>query len=108
MAIKITLDSFLAVIKRSGLLVEEQLNDALEKFRAANGSTIDGKPFAEYLVRNKQLTVWQAEKVLQGKHKGFFEGLARQTCERRQLSRAISSRGSSGRSPRSSEYRTGL
>ncbi len=74
MAIKITLDSFLAVMKRSTLLSEEQLNSSLEKFRAAKGATSDAKPFAEYLVRQKLLTVWQAEKVLQGKHKGFFLG----------------------------------
>ncbi len=74
MAIKITLDSFLAVMKRSGLLSEEQLTASLEKFRAASGVVTDAKPFAEYLVRQKALTVWQAEKVLQGKHKGFFLG----------------------------------
>ena len=74
MAIKITLDSFLAVMKRSTLLSEELLNSSLEKFRAAKGATTDAKPFAEYLVRQKILTVWQAEKILQGKHKGFFLG----------------------------------
>ncbi len=74
MAIKITLDSFLAVIKRSNLLSEEQLNSALEKFRASTEANTDAKTFAEYLVRQKILTVWQAEKVLQGKHKGFFLG----------------------------------
>lgn len=74
MAIKITLDSFLAVIKRSNLLSEEQLNSALEKFRASPEAHSDAKQFAEFLVRQKQLTVWQAEKVLQGKHKGFFLG----------------------------------
>lgn len=75
MAIKITLDSFLAVLKRSNLLNEEQVTTALEKFRTAVPDTAaDAKPFAEFLVRNKILTVWQAEKVLQGKHKGFFLG----------------------------------
>ena len=74
MAIKITLDSFLAVIKRSNLLSEEQLNSALEKFRASPEANTDAKTFAEFLVRQKILTVWQAEKVLQGKHKGFFLG----------------------------------
>ena len=57
MAIKITLDSFLAVVKRSGLLSEEQLTAALDKFRAADGVVTDAKPFAEFLVRQKQLTV---------------------------------------------------
>lgn len=75
MAIKITLDSFLAVLKRSNLLTEGQVASALEKFRAANPATsVEAKPFAEFLVRHKVLTVWQAEKVLQGKHKGFFLG----------------------------------
>ena len=74
MAIKITLDSFLAVIKRSNLLSEVQLNSALEKFRASPEANTDAKLFAEFLVRQKILTVWQAEKVLQGKHKGFFLG----------------------------------
>ena len=75
MAIKITLDSFLAVLIRSNLLLEEQVTSALEKFRAAQPNAgVDAKPFAEFLVRNKVLTVWQAEKVLQGKHKGFFLG----------------------------------
>ena len=75
MAIKITLDSFLAVLKRSNLLTEGQVTTALEKFRAANpAASVEAKPFAEFLVRNKVLTVWQAEKVLQGKHKGFFLG----------------------------------
>lgn len=74
MAIKITLDSFLAVIKRSNLLTEEQLNTALENFRTEKGLRTDAKPFAEHLVRNKLLTIWQAEKSLQGKHKGFFLG----------------------------------
>ena len=74
MAIKITLDSFLAVIKRSNLLSEEQLNSATEKFRTAHGALTDAKAFAEFLVRQKILTVWQAEKVLQGKHMGSFWG----------------------------------
>jgi serine/threonine-protein kinase len=75
MAIKITLDSFLAVLKRSNLLNEGQVATALEKFRTTNPAAgVDAKPFAEFLVRNKVLTVWQAEKVLQGKHKGFFLG----------------------------------
>ncbi len=74
MAFKITLDSFLAVIKRSALLSEEQVDSALETFRTSEGAVEEAKPFASYLVKNKLLTVWQAEKVLQGKHKGFVLG----------------------------------
>ncbi|MFO1005894.1 MAG: protein kinase [Planctomycetaceae bacterium] len=64
----------MAVIKRSGLLSEEQVDSALEKFRTSEEAVDDAKAFATFLVKNKQLTVWQAEKVLQGKHKGFVLG----------------------------------
>lgn len=74
MTIKISLDSFLAVIKRSALLTEEQVDSELERFRASEEAIDDAKAFATYLVKNKRLTVWQAEKVLQGKHKGFVLG----------------------------------
>jgi serine/threonine protein kinase len=74
MTIKISLDSFLAVIKRSALLTEEQVDSALERFRASEEAVDDAKAFATFLVKNKLLTVWQAEKVLQGKHKGFVLG----------------------------------
>ena len=74
MTIKISLDTFLAVIKRSALLSEEQVDSALERFRASEEAVDDAKAFATFLVKNKQLTVWQAEKVLQGKHKGFVLG----------------------------------
>jgi serine/threonine protein kinase len=74
MAIKISLDTFLAVMKRSALLSEEQVDSALERFRASEEAVDDAKAFATFLVKNKQLTVWQAEKVLQGKHKGFVLG----------------------------------
>ncbi len=71
---KITLESFLAVIKRSGLIPVDQLKHQLAAFRASSSQPNDSARFAEYLIRQSLLTTWQAEKLLQGKHKGFFLG----------------------------------
>jgi len=74
MAIKITLESFLAVLRRSNLVEAEQIKRLTDEFRAAHGEPSDAKPFADFLVQQKQITSWQAEKLLLGKHKGFFLG----------------------------------
>lgn len=74
MAVKIALDSFLAVTKRSNLVNRDQLAALVESFESEGGETGNTKGFAEYLIRKKVLTPWQAEKLLQGKHKGFFLG----------------------------------
>ena len=74
MAVKIALDSFLAVIRRSNLVNRDQLAAMVESFEAEGGETGNTKAFAEHLIRKKVLTPWQAEKLLQGKHKGFFLG----------------------------------
>ena len=79
---KITLDSFLTVLKQSGLVTPDDLAKLLSDYRAAevgdstqeSPATISAKGFATYLVRSKTLTTWQAEKLLMGKHKGFTLG----------------------------------
>jgi serine/threonine-protein kinase len=74
MPVKIALDSFLAVAKRSNLVTKDQLTSLIEAFQREGNDTGSSKRFAEFLVRQKALTGWQAEKLLQGKHKGFFLG----------------------------------
>lgn len=74
MAIRITLESFLAVLQRSGLIAKDSVDASLRSFKESGGSTKEARPFAEYLLAQKDLTRWQAEKLLQGKHKGFFLG----------------------------------
>lgn len=74
MAVKIALDSFLAVTRRSNLVNRDQLAAMVASFEAEGGETGNTKAFAEHLIRKKVLTPWQAEKLLQGKHKGFFLG----------------------------------
>jgi serine/threonine protein kinase len=41
---------------------------------SAEAPKTDGQRFIEYLLRVGLLTEWQAEKLLQGRHKGFFLG----------------------------------
>ncbi len=74
MAIHITLESFLAVLQRSGLIPKDSLEASLKRFKDEGGTTKEARQFAEYLLAQKVLTRWQAEKLLQGKHKGFFLG----------------------------------
>ena len=74
MASKISLDSFLAVVKRSNLVSSDQLKTLRESYLETGGEPDNARKFAEYLVKQNVLTVWQAEKLLQGKHKGFFLG----------------------------------
>ena len=74
MAIKITLESFLAVLRRSNLIEAEQIKRLADEFRGLHGEPPDAKPFADVLIQQKLITPWQAEKLLLGKHKGFFLG----------------------------------
>lgn len=74
MAIKITLESFLAVLRRSGLIEADLIQRLVDEFRAAHGEPPDAKPFADLLVERKLISPWQADKLLVGKHKGFFLG----------------------------------
>lgn len=71
---KISLESFLAVVKRSGLIPADRLQAELEAFQSRSGSAGDAQAFAEHLTERNLVTPWQTEKLLQGKHKGFFLG----------------------------------
>lgn len=83
---KITLDSFRQVIKQSGLVDDDVFERETAEFerllaeKAAN--PVDGQPvpkadaktFALFLIEKKVLSLWQAENLLKGKHKGFRLG----------------------------------
>jgi len=71
---RITLDSFVSVIERSELLDGPTLKTALAEFGAQPPGSAHAKALAEFLCRKEMLTVWQAEKLLQGKHRGFSLG----------------------------------
>lgn len=66
-------DSFVVVLKRSGLLSPERLQQVVAEFSASHPNA-EGQQFAADLVRTGDLTDWQVDKLLKGRHKGFFLG----------------------------------
>jgi serine/threonine-protein kinase len=74
MAIKLTGESFLQFVRQSGLLDAEPLNRILQEFRQYGVRFDDSRALADEFVNRGALTRWQADKILQGKHKGFFLG----------------------------------
>jgi eukaryotic-like serine/threonine-protein kinase len=73
---KFTADSFLDCVRRSKLLSRSQLEEAVAELRARGQGSLpdDPGPVAEHFVVRNLLTRWQADHLLQGKHKGFFLG----------------------------------
>ncbi len=67
-------ETFLAVVAKSTLVDAERLKRAVDDFRTASGNTSDATLLAEHLVAKSLITRWQSEKLLQGKHKGYFLG----------------------------------
>ncbi|HVJ87074.1 MAG TPA: serine/threonine-protein kinase [Caulifigura sp.] len=70
----VAIDLFLETLRRSRLLPEETVAAEVARFHAAKGGRKDAKAFAETLCRRRLLTVWQAQNLLAGKHKGYFVG----------------------------------
>jgi serine/threonine protein kinase len=68
-----TIADFLQLARQAGVMEESQLQPYLPKLRA-EGLAAEPAPFADELVANGQLTYFQAEQLLQGKHRGFFIG----------------------------------
>lgn len=74
MATKLTADSFLSVVKKSGLIEAEQWHRLLRELKRDGVDLQNANAIADALVARSALTRWQADKLLQGKHKGFFLG----------------------------------
>jgi len=74
MALQLTPESFLAVVKQSGLVDNERLQKLLNEFRLRGIKLEIARTIADELVASNAVTRWQAEKLLQGKHRGFFLG----------------------------------
>jgi WD40 repeat protein/serine/threonine protein kinase len=66
-----TIEEFLELGQKSGLLDEEGIGPYLEQKRAAASLPNAPKPFAKLLVRDGLLTSFQAEQLLLGKWRGF-------------------------------------
>ena len=74
MALKLTIESFLQVVRQSGLIDKDQLDKLLQGY-ADRGLDVKKSPIiADALVADEIVTRWQVEKLLSGKHKGFFLG----------------------------------
>ncbi|MBN1394936.1 MAG: serine/threonine protein kinase [Pirellulales bacterium] len=73
---RLHVDAFLDFVRRSGLIEKDRLIALLRELkRASDGHSITDTDFvAERLVAAGLLTRWQVEKLLEGRHKGFFLG----------------------------------
>ncbi|MEO8495305.1 MAG: protein kinase [Planctomycetota bacterium] len=74
MTTALSVDSFVELIERSGLLSGDQVQQVLRQLEA-DGTQVDTpEALADALVRRELLTSWQAGFLLKGKHSGFFLG----------------------------------
>jgi serine/threonine-protein kinase len=71
-----TLEVYLDLLRRSGLVEKGQLDAVLVDLRNEAGSqaAFDADCIANRLVGYGLITRWQAEKLMEGRHKGFFLG----------------------------------
>ncbi len=65
---------FLERAERSGLVAAEKLSQLLDELGSRGVDVDNPQAVADALVDNETLTRWQADNLLQGKHKGFFLG----------------------------------
>lgn len=74
MSTKPTGESFLSLVKQSGLVDQDQLKKLWKEFKEQGLAVEDSKVVADEFVSRNVLTRWQVDKLLLGKHKGFFLG----------------------------------
>src|SRR5215813_3240930 len=69
-----SIDEFLDVVRKSGVVDEKRLQSQLDKLRAAGQLPTEPTKLAGLLVRDGVLTHFQAEQFLQGKWRRFTIG----------------------------------
>ena len=69
-------NEFVELVRKSGLVEEDQLARCVAKLEKANGGELpkDNEAISNALIEEDLITQWQAEKLLAGKHKGFMLG----------------------------------
>ncbi len=67
-------NAFLDRLERSGLVTKDKAPQVRDGLKERGVDLDDPKAIAKALVESETLTQWQSEKLLQGKHKGFFLG----------------------------------
>jgi serine/threonine-protein kinase len=70
----VALDVYVATVRRSKLVDDDKLNDILREVEKDLGGKQQSADLARRLEDKKLVTAWQNEKLLAGKHKGFFLG----------------------------------
>ncbi|MFH1269023.1 MAG: serine/threonine-protein kinase, partial [Planctomycetota bacterium] len=73
---KLSVDEFLDFVRRSRLAEPDQLSRVLFQMKKEAGADpiVDPEPIARRLTETGLLSRWQCEKLLEGRHKGFFLG----------------------------------
>lgn len=73
---KLTVDTFLDLVRRSKLVDDDQLGRAVDECRERHGGQLPAEAgeVAQDLIAAGLLTAWHCEKLLDGKYKGFFLG----------------------------------
>jgi serine/threonine-protein kinase len=74
MALEIAIEEFLAALRQSGLLPSGGEDALLAELAEQGAKPADARCLTEELIRREILTAWQAENLLQGKHRGFHLG----------------------------------
>jgi serine/threonine-protein kinase len=67
-------ERFLDLVKRSGLVDKGRLAEALATAKSQGQKVDNAEQIATALLQAGLLTSWQSEKLLEGRHKGFFLG----------------------------------
>ena len=73
---RLSLNNFLDVVQRSGLVEQTQLDEALAALKQQLGDPLpdDADQVADHLIQAGLLTRWHCDKLLDRKYKGFFLG----------------------------------
>lgn len=69
----LSFETYVNVLRKSQLVDEKRLNAAIESVQSS-GAEDGTSALAEELEQTALITPWQNEKLLQGKHRGFFLG----------------------------------
>ncbi len=73
---KLPSDKFLELLRRSELVEAKALDKSLADFASASGdpNTADADVLCNYLINASLISKWQRDKLMDGRHKGFFLG----------------------------------
>ncbi len=74
MSLKLSAASFVNGVRSSGLVDPAVLETVVREMREAGGDANDSQTIAAELINRDLITAWQSDKLLQGRHKGFFLG----------------------------------